>query len=276
MKELTSVIICHRWRARPVSSARANTEQQAQLVFMSPCWQAPREGGILPLSIAQWDCANASHGSTHTPARLRISLVTAYVQGMGDAKGPRWKYWELTEPQEALGPGEGCTCICTIHPVPPGADPPQPQLPNEPPLQEARKGLWNCDLLAHGAHPEVMPCLHQTHLLEARAYCSSCIHKLPLMGLAQDQTQSLPNLTAGPLLSGYHPVTTCLLKPFPWHTWGRKMCRTTLLQPCPLQSPSWNPSLFCQSSWAATAHMGPRSQASKKERTIFTSIYCFV
>lgn len=35
MKELTSVILCHRRYAKPVSSAKANTEQQAQLVFRS-------------------------------------------------------------------------------------------------------------------------------------------------------------------------------------------------------------------------------------------------
>lgn len=60
----------------------------------------------------------------------------------------------------------------------------------------------------HTGHPEVISCQHQTQLLEARGYCSSWTHKVSLIRLAQDQTQSLPKLTAGPFLSGYHPFTT--------------------------------------------------------------------
>lgn len=115
MKELTSVIVilCHRWCAKPVNSTRANTKQQTQLVFMSACW-VPRESGILSLSIAQWDCANASYGSTHIPAiQTQGHFGNCLCAGPGTHKGTMMHTLRAYRAsQEVLGPGEGCTCIC--------------------------------------------------------------------------------------------------------------------------------------------------------------------
>lgn len=109
-------------------------------------------------------------------------------------------------PKEALGPGEGCTCICTNN----SSSSPWSWSSTASASQwtSITRGKRRSVKLTswHTGHPEVIPCQQHTQLLEARAYCSSWTHKVPLTGLAQ----SLPNLTAGPFLSGYYPLTTCL------------------------------------------------------------------
>ncbi|KAI1233273.1 RNA-binding protein 39 [Lamprotornis superbus] len=89
-------------------------------------WRAPGEDTILPLSIAQWDCANASHALPTLPLfRLRFLL-------------------ELI-----------------LHSL---------SFPMNLPYVRQEK-ISETVTSRHMGQPEVMPCQHQTHLLEARAYC---------------------------------------------------------------------------------------------------------
>lgn len=148
MKELTSVILCRRWCAKPVSSARANTEQQAQLVFISACWQAPGEGGINPLSVAQWDCANASHGSA---VQTQGQFGNCLCAGHGTRKGTTMQALRAYRaPQETLGPREGCTCICTDNSSSFSWSWSSTASASQWTSLTRRKGLWNCDLLTYG------------------------------------------------------------------------------------------------------------------------------
>lgn len=163
MKEVSSVILCHRWCAQPVNSTRANTEQQTQLIFMSACW-VPGEGGILSLSIAQRDCANGSHGCTHTPAiKTQGQFGNCLCAGHGTHKGT---IESLQSTSGSLRARRGLHMYLhrqfiwfllevILHSL---------SFPMNLPYKRQEKV---CETVTshHTGHPEVMPCQHHTHIL---------------------------------------------------------------------------------------------------------------